>query len=191
MQFKQHLSSQEEGSAEIPSPATPQGSSPLLFSPSPPMMMTTSRKEQNPTTQFSCRSPVFSEASCSTVAVSDSEDSVSVASTSGLKKEFCIPDSWPPLIQACIDQKTDDERKRELLPTVRSEICRVLANSMFCYDPNPRKELCTRVAKLLVKKYKFMNDAGRGVTGYVSAMYSYYCISLWNAHVYTLLFPLD
>ena len=155
----------ECSTAETLSTAAPQGSPPPFSSPSPPVITT----PRSPTTPFSCRSPVFSEASCSTVAVSDSEDSVSVSSASTLKKQFTIPDSWPPLIQACIDQKTDDERKRELLPTVRSEICRVLANAMFCYDPNPKKELCTRVAKLLVKKYKFMNDAGRGVTGYVSA----------------------
>ena len=79
-----------------------------------------------------------------------------------------IPSSWPPAIQACIDQDSDEARKRELIPTIRSEICRVLSNAMFCYDPNPNKDLCTRVAKLLVKKYKFMADVGRGVTGYVS-----------------------
>ena len=155
----------ECSTAEALSTAAPQGSPPPFSSPSPPVITT----PRSPTTPFSCRNPVFNEASCSIVAVSVSEDSVSVLSASTLKKQFTIPDSWPPLIQACIDQKTDDERKRELLPTVRSEICRVLANAMFCYDPNPKKELCTRVAKLLVKKYKFMNDAGHGVTGYVSA----------------------
>ena len=76
-----------------------------------------------------------------------------------------IPSSWPPAIQACIDQDTDEARKRELIPTIRSEICRVLSNAMFCYDANPNKDLCTRVAKLLVKKYKFMADVGKGVTG--------------------------
>ena len=76
-----------------------------------------------------------------------------------------IPTSWPPSIQACIDQDTNEARKHELIPTVRSEICCV---AMFCYDPNPNKDLCTQVAKLLVKKYKFMADVGKGVTGYVS-----------------------
>ena len=39
---------------------------------------------------------------------------------------------------------------------------------MFCNDPNPNKQLCTKVAKLLVKKYKFMRDVGEQVSGYVS-----------------------
>lgn len=158
-----------ECSAAIVSPSTAQWTPPLLSSPSPPVISTQIGKEMSPTTLTNRRSPVCSEASGSTLGVSDEDTSVSSASASALKKQFTIPDSWPPLIQACIDQKTDEARKRELLPTVRSEICRVLANAMFCYDPNPKKELCTRVAKLLVKKYKFMNDTGRGVTEYVSA----------------------
>ena len=112
--------------------------------------------------------PLDSESSGSTVAVSESEDNVSISSASGLRKQFSIPNSWPPVIQACIDKKTDEARKLELVPTVRSEIVRVLSNAMFCSDPNPKKEFCTRVAKQLVKKYKFMTDLGEGVTGYVS-----------------------
>lgn len=149
-------------------PSTSQWSSPLLSSPSSPVVATQVGKELSPTTPTDCRSPGYSGASGSTVIVSYLEDSASVSSASALNKQFTIPDSWPPLIQACIEQKTDKARKHELLPTVRSEICRVLAKAMFCYDPNPKKELCTRVAKLLVKKYKFMNDTGRRVTGYVS-----------------------
>jgi hypothetical protein len=106
-----------------------------------------------------------------------------VSSASMLKKAFTIPSCWPPVIQACIDQATDEARKRELIPTVRSEICRVLANAMFCYDPNPKKDFCTQVAKLLVKKYKFMADVGKGVTGYVSL----FCICFVNyLHVYNI-----
>ena len=123
-----------------------------------------------PTTPISPLSPVErrSDASGSTMPVSESEDSVSISSASSFRKPFTIPSSWPPAIQACIDQDTDEARKRELIPTIRSEICRVLSNAMFCYDANPNKDLCTRVAKLLVKKYKFMADVGKGVTGYVS-----------------------
>ena len=102
-----------------------------------------------------------------TSPVSESEDAASISSASCLQQNFTIPSSWPPIIQACIDQDTDEAKKNKLIPivrTVRSEICRVLANAMFCYDPNPNKELCTRVAKLLVKKYKFMADVGKGVT---------------------------
>ena len=97
--------------------------------------------------------------------MNESEDTASMSSASMLKKTFTILSSWPPVIQACIDQA--EARKRELIPTVWSEICHVLANAMFCYDPNPKKDFCTQVAKLLVKKYKFMADVGNGVTGYV------------------------
>ena len=113
-------------------------------------------------------SPLQSEASGSTMVVEESEDDVSLSSASGLKREFSIPDSWPPMIMHCINQKSDEARRHELVSTVRNEIVRVLANTMFCYHPNPGKDLCTRVAKLLVKKYKFMTDRGEGVTGYVS-----------------------
>ena len=64
--------------------------------------------------------------------------------------------------------ENDKERKRALVPSVRNEIERMLANNMFCHDPNPNKQLCTKVAKLLVKKYKFMRDVGEQVSGYVS-----------------------
>ena len=114
---------------------------------------------------------LMSDESGSTLPISESEDSASISSASCFQTQFTIPSSWPPVIQACIDQDTDEARKSKLVPTVRSEICRVLANAMFCYNPNPKKELCTRVAKLLVKKYKFMADVGRGVTGYVSYLH--------------------
>lgn len=142
---------------------------PLLSSPSPPMTATQGRiNTSRPVTPISPTSPLGSEASVSTMSVRDSEETSSVSSACMLKKPFIIPSSWPPVIQACIDQDTDEARKRELIPTVRSEICRVLSNAMFCYDANPRKHLCTQVAKLLVKKYRFMADVGKGVTGYVS-----------------------
>lgn len=99
------------------------------------------------------------------MSVFDSEESTSACM---LKNPFIIPSSWPPAIQACIDQDTVEARKHELIPTVRSEIVRVLSNAMFCYDTNPRKDLCTQVVKLLVKKYRFMADVGKGLTGYVS-----------------------
>ena len=37
---------------------------------------------------------------------------------------------------------------------------------MFCYDPDPQSDLCTEVAKSLVKKYPFMKDTG--ASGYGS-----------------------
>ena len=68
----------------------------------------------------------------------------------------------------CIGQENDEERKRSLVPTIRNEIVRVLATNMFCHNPNPRKELCTKIARMLVKKYKFMRDVGDHISGYVS-----------------------
>ena len=142
-------------------------SPPLLSSPSPPMTATERRiNTSRPVTPISPSSPLESEASGSTMSVFDSEESTSAACM--LKKPFIIPSSWPPVIQACIDQDTDEARKHELIPNVRSEIVRVLSNAMFCYDANPRKDLCTQVAKLLVKKYRFIADVGKGVTGYES-----------------------
>ena len=96
------------------------------------------------------------------------DDRISIASTSAVGKQFLIPDSWPPTIMQCIKLPSEEEQKLALAPSVRNEIVRILTNSMFCNDPNPKKELCTRVAKLLVKKYKFMRDVGEQVTGYVS-----------------------
>ena len=97
-----------------------------------------------------------------------SDDGISIASTSAVGKQFLIPDSWPPTIMQCIKLQSEEERKLALVPSVQNEIVRILANNMFCNDPNPKKEFCTRVAKLLVKKYKFMRDVGEQVTGYVS-----------------------
>ena len=95
------------------------------------------------------------------------DDNISISSASGQGK-FVIPDSWPPAIMHCIKLPSDEDRKLALVPSVRNEIVRVLANNMFCHDPNPNKEFCTRVAKLLVKKFKFMRDIGENVSGYVS-----------------------
>ena len=122
----------------------------------------------NPPTPISPQSPVCSEMSGSTLPPCTSDDSISIASTSAVGKQFLIPDSWPPTIMQCIKLPSEEERKLALVPSVRNEIVRILANNMFCNDPNPKKELCTRVAKLLVKKYKFMRDVGEQVTGYVS-----------------------
>lgn len=150
--------------------------------PSPPIFSTPASRPRSisrPATPISPVSPLESDASGSTMPVSEySDDSASISSASSLRKSFTIPHSWPPAIQACIDQETDEARKRELIPTVRSEICRVLANAMFCYDPHPNKDLCTQVAKLLVKKYKFMADVGTGVTGYVSPICYLVCLYL-------------
>ena len=118
-------------------------------------------------------SPLESETSSTSPLVpSSSDDNTSISSASGMEKSFVIPDSWPPTILQCIKLKTEEERKKALAPSVRNEIVRVLAASMFCHDPNPRKEFCAKVAKSLVKKYGFMRDVGEHVSGYVSFGFS-------------------
>ena len=86
------------------------------------LSVTQSKAISRPATPVSPTNPLDSESSGSTVAISESEDNVSISSASGLRKQFSIPNSWPPVIQACIDQKTDEARKLELVPTVRSEL---------------------------------------------------------------------
>ena len=68
----------------------------------------------------------------------------------------------------CIKIETGHEKKHALTPSVRNEIVRVLANTMFCHTLNPNAEFCSRVAKTLVKKYEFMRDIGDNVSGHVS-----------------------
>lgn len=121
----------------------------------------------NTSTPVSPQSTFGSDMSGSTLPAYTSDDNVSISSASGQgnSKQFVISESWPPTIMQCIKLKSDDERKRDLVPSVRIEIVRVLAN-MFCHDPNP-KEFCTKVAKLLVKTYNFMRDVGEHVSGYV------------------------
>ena len=123
----------------------------------------------NQSIQASPLSPCSSEMSSELIpSPSQSFDSVSISSASGLSKEFKIPDSWTPSIMQCINQENEEERKRSLVPSIRNEIVRILATNMFCHDPQPHKDCCTRVAKMLVKKYKFLKDVGDHVSGYVS-----------------------
>ena len=124
--------------------------SPLSTQWSPP---SAGRVFSNPSTPVSPQIPCGSDMSGSTLPVCNSDD-VSISSASGLGKQFVIPECWPPAIMQCIKLKSDEERKRDLAPSVRNEIVRVLANNMFCHDPNPKEEFCTKVAKLLVKKKK-------------------------------------
>ena len=101
----------------------------------------------------------------------DSEsDTTSLTSATSLlhQNKFVIPDSWPPVIMACINQPSLEERRKHLTNSVRNEIVRVLSVQMFCYSPKPGKGFCTQVSQMLVKKYKFMKDTGERVSGYVS-----------------------
>ena len=54
------------------------------------------------------------------------------------------------------------------MPKVRNEIVRGIVSQMFSFETKPQKDFCTQVAKMLVKKYKFMRDVGQKVSGYVS-----------------------
>lgn len=99
----------------------------------------------------------------------DSDDSLSLASSaSGSKPCFRIPDYWPPAIMECIDQASLEEQKRALNPSIRNEIIRALGTHMFSHNPRPTKAFCTEVARMLVKKYPFMQDVGKKESGYVS-----------------------
>ena len=101
------------------------------------------------------------------------DDSVSVASsTSSIKrKDFVIPDLWRPSIMTCIQAPTLEEQKKLLTSSVRGEISRDLVTQMHAFKTKPDRAFCTLVAKSLVKKYPFMKDSGRNVSGYVSFMY--------------------
>lgn len=141
----------------------------VVSSPTAQLSLSTqpSMDARNPCTPLSPRSPFGSERSGSTLPCG-SDDEISLTSASGMDKAFAIPSSWPPVIMQCIKLESDEERKRALTPSIRNEIVRVLASHMFCHNPNPRKEFCETVAKMLVKKYKFMKDTGEKVTGHVS-----------------------
>lgn len=77
-----------------------------------------------------------------------------------------------------INKPTDEERKLALEPPVRYDIVRVLGTQMFCLNPKPTKELCTEVAKALVKKYPLFKDTGDKVSGYV-------CMYVLSVRLYT------
>ena len=55
---------------------------------------------------------------------------------------------------------------------------------MFCYDPKPKKEFCTLVAKKPVKKYQFMKDTWEKVLSYVS-VYMFVPCSTYNEFSYS------
>ena len=52
-------------------------------------------------------------------------------------------------------------QKRALNPSIRNEIIRALGTHMFSHNPRPTKTFCTEVARMLVKKYPFMQDVGK------------------------------
>ena len=100
----------------------------------------------------------------------ESDDTMSLASSSSsiTRKEFTIPDLWRPTIMSCIKAPTVDEQKKMLTTTVRNEISRDLVTQMYSQKQRPDRAFCTLVAKSLVKKYPFMIDTGKNVSGYVS-----------------------
>lgn len=86
------------------------------------------------------------------------DDSMSIASSSSSMsiKKFKIPDTWQPVIMACINAKDEEEKRRRLTPEVQNYIVRDLVTTMFSYTLKPSKQFCAIVAKSLVQKYKFM-----------------------------------
>jgi hypothetical protein len=61
----------------------------------------------------------------------------------------------------CIEQQI-------ITPSIRNEIVRDLVAQMFAFEPKPKKKFATEVAELLVKKYHFWEDTGKGVSKHVS-----------------------
>ena len=69
---------------------------------------------------------------------------------------------------ACINQPDEDQQKRALIPSVRNEIVRDLVVQLYAFTPKPQRAFCTKVAEMLVRRYPFMRDTGKKVSGYVS-----------------------
>ena len=140
----------------------------------------------------SCSSTPYPSSSSSLISVFSqrdlctpvTDDTMSVASSvsSLTEKEFTIPDIWRPSIMACIQAPSIEEKKKNLTVSVRGEISRDLVTQMYAFKQKPDRSFCTYVAKCLVKKYPFMMDTGRNVSGYVSSLYSIkdiVCRSQW------------
>ena len=70
----------------------------------------------------------------------------------------------------CIQKTTEEEQRQALVPKIRNEIIRDLVSQMFSFNSRPQKEFCSEVAKLLVRKHKFMRDVGHKVSGYVGCI---------------------
>ncbi len=68
----------------------------------------------------------------------------------------------------CISAASAEEKCKLLTTATRNEIVRDLVTQMYAHTSKPDRPFCTVVAKSLVKKYPFMKDAGRNVSGYVS-----------------------
>lgn len=69
----------------------------------------------------------------------------------------------------CINASSPADQKKLLTSSVRGEIARDLVTQMHAFKAKKTDwAFCTTVAKLLVKKYPFMKDAGKNVSGYVS-----------------------
>lgn len=99
----------------------------------------------------------------------DSDDAVSVGSSSStVRPDFNIPDIWRPSIMASVNARSEEDKKLGLTAAVRNEIVRDLVTQMYAYNAKPDRAFCTKVAKLLIKKYSYMKDVGTNVSGYVS-----------------------
>ena len=99
----------------------------------------------------------------------DSDDALSIGSSaSTVKPDFNIPDIWRPSIMASVNAKSEEDKKIGLTAAVRNEIVRDLVTQMYAFDAKPERAFCTKVAKLLIKKYPYMKDVGPNVSGYAS-----------------------
>lgn len=84
----------------------------------------------------------------------------------------------------CFSAEDDVARRKELTPKIRNEIVRDLAATMFAYMQKPDKDFCTRVAKMLTDKYRFLRDVGSTNSGYV-------CIHLYVMCICGLYYLID
>lgn len=144
------------------SQSTPMTSSPppLSSNPSPFSPTSGSRPPYPP----SLSTPCSSWSTCTPEA----DDTLSVASSvsSISRKEFTLSDVWRPTIMMCIKAPTPEQKQKLLTPAVRNEVCWDVVTQMYAFNQRLDRAFCTLVAKCLVKKYPFMRDSGKNVSGY-------------------------
>ena len=165
----------ETNTVEVPLASPPASYSPLSSSmPSPLPTQSMSPVTSTPFSQQSGSSAYPSSLSSYSMhnrefRSPETDDTMSIASSvSNIQSDFKIPDLWRPSVMQCINAPTPAEQKKLLTHSLRGEISRDLVTQMHAFKSKPDRAFCTTVAKLLVKKYSFMKDAGKNVSGYVS-----------------------
>ena len=93
------------------------------------------------------RSP-FSPSPGPSASTHESDDTMSVASSASASnsQKFALPQFWSPLIQACINMPSDEERSLAMGPLIRNEVVRVVGTQIFCYTMKPNRAFCTDIS---------------------------------------------